>query len=67
MPAVEMLRHKRKFISKGSGCHLTSVKAVEGGRPGNLYTESQVRLDRVGSTPTLWRSILQRELTRIQQ
>ena len=53
MPAVEMLRHKREFVDKGNGCHLTSVKAVEGGRPGNLYTESQVEVDCVGGTPTL--------------
>ena len=67
MPAVEVLRHKREFVDKGNGCHLTSVKVVEGGRPGNLYTESQVELDCVDGTPTLWRSILQTELTCVPQ
>jgi hypothetical protein len=63
MPAVEMLGNECECVHKRNGCHLTSVKAVEGGRPGNLYMGSQVELACVGDTPTLWRNILQMELT----
>jgi len=53
MPAVQVLSHECEYVDKQNGSHLTSVKAVEGGRPGNLCTGFQVERDCVGGTPTL--------------